>query len=274
MDSARRSLPLRYEAPKTLRLKTRRRRERILMFCICILGAVGLVSGLGAASHLEKFAIKDISVTGVQKLSSEALTAVAGATLKDEGFKLFSRKNMFLYPRFAIEDTLAANFPRIKNVSVARQSLLAQAITVTVEERTPFATWCSKDAICFLMDENGFIFEEAGEVPLSSYIFRGGLLPHADILGQTFLRGRIQEIVQFLHDLEKAGFKASGITVDSEKDFTVVLENGPMLLASFQIMPSDIIHNLQTALEADGLRKKLEKLQYIDLRFGNRVYYK
>lgn len=260
------------------------------MFCMCIMCVAGLVGSVGAASHLEKFAIKDISITGVQKLSPDTLTATVSEALNKSDFWFFSRKNMFLYPRAAIASKLASQFPRIKDVSVTRASLLAQAVVVTVQERKAFATWClpavgatqagSGDEKCYVMDSDGFIYAEsgppieAGESPSSAYVFRGGLIPNIDIIGQTFLRGRIQGMVQFLGDLEKAGFKAHGIIVDSEKDFTVRLESGTDLLASFDAPPSDSIRNVQTALEAEGLREKMETLEYIDLRFGNRVYYK
>lgn len=297
-DAAKRPLPLQLGS-KPMRLKTRRRRQRIFVFCICILCAAGIVGGLGAASHLEKFAIKSVLVNGAQALASDVLVAAATATLADHGFSLFSRKNMFLYPRAAIETTLAADFPRIKDVSVARQSLLAQAVVVTISEREPFALWCPSeigkpshgvgtiDTRCFVMDRDGFIYApfegeaslmgfatSSGSAIVSLYVFHGGLLPNTNIIGQTFLRGRLQGIIQLLNGLSKAGFDAKGISVDSEKDFEVMLENGPKLLASFEMAPSDIIRNLQTALDADSLKARFDTLQYIDLRFGNRVYYK
>lgn len=243
------------------------------MFCICMLCAVGIVGGLGAASHLEKFAIKDVSVTGVQKLPADALAASIGGVINSEDSWIFSRKNMFLYPRAAIKETLAAEFPRIKNVSVARQSLLAQAVVVTIKEREPFAKWCSMD--CLVMDASGFIFATSSdETPKTSYTFQGGLLPNTDIIGQTFLRGRLAEIITLLDSLAAAGFAPQGISIETDRDFTITLEKGPELRASFESDPSDIIRNLQTALEADGMKEKFPSLQYIDLRFGNRVYYK
>lgn len=258
-------------APKALRLKTRRRRQRLFMFCICLMGAAGLLGGVAGASHLQQFAVSDISVTGASAIPVEAVVSSVENSLTDGGFRFFSRKNMFLYPRSTIENTLSAEFPRIKGVTIARTSLLASAVVVAVEEREPFAKWCA-DA-CYVMDSSGFIYALEGGAPESPYVFSGGLAP-GEAIGQTFLRGRLQSIVTLLHDLEKEGFTARGITVDTEKDFTVILESNLKLLVSFEMAPSDIIRNLETALEAEGLREKLDTLEYIDLRFGNRVYYK
>ena len=256
------------------RLRERRRRQRIIAFCICMIGGIGLVAGIGGASHLEKFAIKDVLVEGVKELSAEVLARAVRDGLADKEFQLFSHKNMFLYPKSAIEAALAGNYPRIHNVTITRPSLLAQAITVTVREREPFALWCASDNQCFVMDEHGFIYADAGDAPHNPYVFRGGLLPNTDVVGQTFLRGRMQTTETLLRSLQDAGFKPQGIIVDSEKDFSIPLENGPRLLVAFDMTNENVLRNLETALEAESLKQRFEQLQYIDLRFGNRVYYK
>lgn len=257
------------------RLRARRRNRRIILAGISLLCAIGAVGGLAAASHLEQFAIADISVRGTTHLNPESLAASVSATIRDGTFRLFSRENMFLYPRSTIVERLESEFPRIKDVSVARESFLAQAVVVSVVEREPFAQWCSRDDACFVMDESGFIYAEAGEGSAKThYVFRGGLAFGRNVIGQTFLRGRIRDMVAFLDELNRAGFAANGITVDSEKDFTVVLAKGPALLVSFGVDSNTVLRNLETALEADSLRGRFEELSYIDLRFGNRVYYK
>jgi hypothetical protein len=255
------------------RLRSRRRRQRIIALCICLISGIGLVGGLGAVSHLEVFAVDSVSVNGAEKLPTESLVTAAKLRIRDEGFNLFSRENIFLYPKRDIEETLANDFPRIKEVSVARASMLAQAVILTVEERKAFALWCL-DATCYSVDAAGFIFAPAGDTPETKYIFRGGIVPNSEVVGQYFLRGRIADTVALMRALETGGYKPQGITVDSEKDFSVQLEGGPNLLATFEMSRETLLKNLETALEAEKLRNRLSELQYIDLRFGNRVYYK
>lgn len=258
--------------PKQSRLRARRRRQRIFMFCICLLSAAGLVGALGAATHLEHIAIKDISVQGVTALPPEALSASVSASIKDDGFKLFSRENILLYPRRALESALSSEFPRIKDVSLTRPSLLATALIVIVEEREPYAKWC--EASCYLLDASGFIFAESGgETPVVPYIFSGGLAGDRDAVGQWFLRGRLADSVRFFEALKAAGHVPTALTVLSEKDFRVTLENGVALYVPFDAA-EDSIHNLETALDAESLRDRVGELEYIDLRFGNRVYFK
>lgn len=260
-------------ALRPARLKTRRRQKRIVTSIACLLGAVGVVGALGAVSHLQQLAVADISIAGAKLLPVELLATAVKDDLNTPGFHLFSRKNVLLYPKSKIESELSSDFPRIKEVSVARESLLAAALVVTVQERAPYATWC-RGSSCYVFDSRGFIFAEKTEVPEKSYVFYGGLLPTAEPIGQTFLEGRLPEIIALLDSLGAAGYGANGFSVDSEKDFTIMLGSGQKLLASFDISSDQLLHNLTTTLEAEALKDKFETLEYIDLRFGNKVYYK
>ncbi|MFZ2887292.1 MAG: hypothetical protein WA021_05740 [Minisyncoccia bacterium] len=257
-----------------LRLRTRRRRQKMLVVSAAFFTAFAILGSLAGASHLQSMAIRDISVSGAEKISPDSLVAFVGAGLRNEGFQLFSRENMFIYPRREIESTLSTEFPRIKDVSLSRPSMLAQAVVVAVEERDAYATWCSGNT-CYLFDSAGFIFAEAaGENTAVPYIFEGGLANDYAPIGQWFLRGRIIEAVALLDMLGKAGFSPERFIIDTEKDFSVRLKNGPILLLSFETDHDTIMRNLDTALETDSLRDRLSELEYIDLRFGNRVYYK
>lgn len=241
-----------------------------------------MVGALGAVSHMRQFAIADILVTGTETLPRELLSQAVRERLDEGSFRLFSRKNIFLYPKSTIESGLETDFPRIKEVSLARESLLASALLVTVEERTPYASWCRPAAnmvregasMCYVFDSRGFVFAEQTETPEKPYVFYGGLIPDAEVIGQTFLQGRLPGVVSLLEALAVAGYEPRTFTVESESDFTITLARGQRILATFDMQEADVIRNLATALEAEGLQEKFDSLEYIDLRFGNRVYYK
>lgn len=262
-------------SPRQPRLRTRKRRQRLLAACVCVLVGAGVVGGLGGVSHLERLAVQDVHVQGAKEIIPAEIAATVESGMQHNAFKLFSARNIFLYPKNAIEQSLSHNFPRIKTVSIGRETLLAQAVIVTLEERAPYATWCNKEAACFFMDATGFIFapSDTEHAPETSYIFKGGLT-HGDAVGQSFLRTRIDDVVALMELLKDAGYESAGITVENETDFTVHLIQGPDIYVPFSTSAESIVHNLVTALESESLIGKLETLTYIDLRFGNRVYFK
>lgn len=277
--------PPKKESPKSKpeRLRVKRRRQRVFIGGLIVIALFGSIGGIGALSHLEQLTINAVDVHGVAALSPETLVASVNAGLASEGFRLFAKDNIFLYPKRAIEAALGRDFPRIKHVSLSREALLAQAVVVEVKEREAYAKWCTgaiTDARrasdrCYLIDSAGFVFAEAaGDATAVPYEFRGGLATDHSPIGQWFLRGKLSEAVALMGRLAAAGHAPNGFAVESDKGLAVSLGTGPILYAPFGEDPDALIRTLETALKAESLEGKIGTLQYIDLRFGNRVYYK
>jgi hypothetical protein len=100
-------------------------------------------------------------------------------------------------------------------------------------------------------------------------------------IGQTFVGAHMPGIVALLQMLGQAGFSPSGATVENAQDFWVPLKpglpaggQGFYIKASFGEDPGSIVSNLALVLSSDALAGKESQLQYVDLRFGDRVYYK
>ncbi len=62
--------------------------------------------------------------------------------------------------------------------------------------------------------------------------------------------------------------------VQDNSDFAVSLAGGYFLKASFGTAPQTLVRNLELVLSAPALAGKTAELEYVDLRFGDRVYYR
>lgn len=162
---------------------------------------------------------------------------------------------------------------------------------------------------CYAMDDGGFIFAEEGGLGTSTtqYVFEGGLPagrqgiatstdstpstssgqagpPQANPIGQTFVRAHLPGLVSLLQLLGQAGFNPRGASVWSDlaspeasqgdQDFSIPLLEGFVLKASFGQDANTLVKNLELVLSSETLRDRENELEYVDLRFGNRVYYK
>lgn len=277
--------PPKKEAPKSRpeRLRVKRRRQRIFIGSLIVFALLGTVGGIGALSHLQRLTIQTVEVRGAVALPTDALVSSVRSGLSSDGFRLFAKDNLFLYPKQAIEAMLVHDFPRIKDVALTRQSLLAQAVQVQVKEREAYAKWCTgsiteaprSDAGCYLIDSAGFVFAEArDDATTVPYVFRGGLATDHTPIGQWFLRGKLAEAVALMGRLAAAGHAPNGFAVESDRGLAVALGTGPILYAPFGEDPDSLVRTLETALKAESLEGRIGTLSYIDLRFGNRVYYK
>ena len=223
-------------------------------------------------------------MTGTKRVPPTLVREYVGTVLHDASYHFFSRSNIFLYPRAVIERDVVADFPRVAGAKVSRQSFFSHELLVAITERAPYALWClpahagqvgGDEGACFEMDDGGFIFAEASGVheAFSEYIFLGGLVTDSPI-GQTFAATHLPSLVALLTGLGQAGFSPSGASVESATDFTIPLGNDFVLKAPFGANSDTLIKNLQLVLSSDTLTGKRGQLEYVDLRFGDRVYYK
>jgi len=285
--------PLKFRgAPKRETLRVRRRRTRTIATAMLAAFFALAAYGVSLASYLPQFSIERIEVNGTNDTRPELVRAFVATRLWDGSLPFFSKSNIFLYPRAEIEAALKESFPRVENVEVSRESLLASAIAVSIEERKAFARWCASSRTafmvestdsCFVLDSKGFVFAPASTTPSfeTQYVFEGSLPATSSPIGETYLPGRFAGALALLERLGQSGFSPENISVESEQDFTVELSprlpagrQGFEIRATFGTDVSSLVKNLELVLASEALRGKEGELEYIDLRFGNRVYYK
>lgn len=275
------ALPLR-ETPKRSPLRARRRRARSLATLALLVFLSAVVYGVSLASHLPQFSIQEVEIKGVQKMRENLVRAYVEAQLYDGSYAFFSHSNIFLVSYAEIEQAIRAYFPRVEEAHVSRDSLLASAITISIDEREAFARWCDPSvASCYLMDREGFIFAPAStSTPLveNPYIFYGQISSasssaNMEPVGKTYLPDAFSALSELLARLDQAGFVAHTIS-ESGEDIVIGLDHGFDLYLSFDDDLDTTLENLKLALSSETLRNRETELEYIDLRFGNRVYYK
>lgn len=265
------------EPKKPLPLKTRRRRIRAAIVIGGIVAFALLLYGVHWCSYLPSVRIQDVSVRGAMLQDPDDVAAFARAQLNDGANHFIARDNIFAYPKEQIRAAIARTFPRLKSVRLGRGGAFGTTLIVNVDERSAYAMWCadaSKSA-CFVMDEGGLIFantERAGK-PQLPYVFIGGI-DASTAIGTVFLPDNLKGVLDLLQRMREARFMPLSLHVLDDQDYTIDLENGFTIKASFKQDIDTIVHNLELVSVSPALRGKEADLEYIDLRFGNRVYYK
>ncbi|MDB5238162.1 MAG: hypothetical protein JWM46_432 [Candidatus Kaiserbacteria bacterium] len=264
-----------------IRVRRRKVRAYIALAAVVLLALV--VYGVHWVSYLPRLAVREITIEGANQLDPQLIRSYTESVIDDGSFHFLSRSNIFLYPKAIVEKGIVDSFPRVRAASVARNGLLGQTLTVTVDERAPFALWCRAldQNDCFAMDDQGFIFTEAASSTDSvrfeqPYIFSGGVASDTvSVIGRTFAPGHVPGILALLRLLgQSADLTPMSVTVSDDQDFFVTFAQGFILKASYGESPSTLSRNIHLVLGSDALVGKESQLEYVDLRFGNRVYYK
>lgn len=235
-------------------------------------------------SRIEQVNIKTVSIGGNSIISKTQLEQVVEEQLKGTYGLLFPRTNILLFPKHSITASVLSTFDRIFDAEVIVED--PQTIKLLVKERQPFALYCGDTFIdtseilgrCYFMDERGFIFAKAPDFTGNIFFKFFGKI-NEELYGPVGLEymkhGKFRDITLFLESFEELEIVPSSFARLEGIDFEIRLEDGSYILFDEEQSLASILDNLQSVFESEiFLERENAQLDYMDLRFGSKVFYK
>lgn len=207
------------------------------------------------------FQIKDVRISGNEKVSSDKVRDIIEKNLSTS-ILFWETKSIFLVNVKNIDSLITEDFPRIKEVSVKRD--FPSAIVSKIKERSPVADWCSEEE-CFYLDREGIAFAKTEKetnvmikpISFNNFSLGDSLIEKKKIQSILTIAKEINlDVKEYLFEVEKLTVKLSNWEI-----YFNLKEN-----------VEDQLFNLNIVLEKKIPSNKRENLEYIDLRFGNRVF--
>ncbi|MFQ5661686.1 MAG: cell division protein FtsQ/DivIB [Candidatus Paceibacteria bacterium] len=259
--------------------KLAQRRRKIFLFKIggAAVGVIALFVGLVYVAGLEEFNISEITVEGNSAIAERSIKEIIEDKISGKLLFLFPKSNILLYPREDTEAAVLEAYKGIKEIKISVEDL--QSISVTVDERKPFALWCDKEATeeesCYFLDEDGYIFTKAPSFSGSVY-FRYFSVLSEEPVGQQFMESpEFQNMTFFLSSLSDIGLTPILLNEVDDADYEMHLEEGGKILFGQDQSLSFVFDNIQSVFDSEEFEKSdLSELDYADFRFGNKVYFK
>lgn len=217
-------------------------------------------------------------------------------TLKElEGsyFGIFPKSAIFLYPKEKITKNIIEGFGRVSNVDVSMANLTS--ITVMVTEREPTALWCGETVVeeersisipCYFVDETGLVFARAPHFSGNVYFeYYSSLRPDIGVSAINPIDGRFLDkedfikSISFSEELKKIGLEVYRLSIDDAGVYNFFLAEGEgKIIINAGDDYGRAFFNLQAALETKRAEREggdvTTGLEYIDLRFDNKVLFK
>jgi cell division septal protein FtsQ len=264
------------------RLRRKRQRAAILKVLAAIILVVGGFFSIRALSGLAMVTVSKLDVSGNDSIPVGAVISLAKTESEGWYAGLIPKTNFFFFPKGAIADALKKTFPKILKVEVKMSSLSAAVINIT--EREPYAVWCrtpggskSNDG-CYFVDNGGFIFSPAVSSPAVPLPRFAGGLDNQDPVGRRYLtEEKFAALRVFIKYLDSKGSRSFSFNHLADGDFEVTLDIGGKILFNDNQDISRLISNLEAALRKENVSidsSAATTFQYIDLRFGNKVFLK
>jgi len=267
------------------RKKHRALRSRVVIFLVV---ALIILIGLSFISWVNRFRIDEIIVSGNKVVETKDIALLIKDDIAGSYFWLFPRNNFLIYPKGKIRTELSTKYKRLKNISFNVKN--PKTLEVTVSEYDGKYLWCgttlpdlasSANQKCYFLDNDGYVFDEApyfsGEVYFKFYGKPSGSVP-----GSYFLKNNWGNFTAFKQSLEEMHLKPSAFWLDENGEGNIGLSSelylGPKIIFKMGDNYEKVAENLQSAITTEPLRTELKtkfsSLLYIDLSFGNKVYYK
>ncbi len=245
-----------------------------------------LVGGLSYFSHNSAFMITAVRIEGATATDREALERSAQTILSGNYYWFFPKRNFFLYPKEALQKSLLNSFKSLETVNIRTPDFKTLVISVT--ERTPHALWCgavsgdeagANGSPCYFLDERGLLFAEAPSFSGDLYLVYHSTIGKEEPIGSVVLPpDRFREVNVFLTSLRTLGLSPVAVDIDS-LDLSIRLKKGGTILVSLNDDFSRTLQNLQSFLAGNASSSLSagqggEPFRSIDLRFGNKIFFK
>ncbi len=278
---------------KTLK-SSRARTRRIDIFfehtAHVFLLSCALFLGLAWLSYRPALQIASVAIDGVHSVDQSAVNELVAHPLAQRVLYRINRNNMFFYPSTQVFRELMALDPRVANVKLVFEG--RHRLHVTLEEFTPALLYCvhggtalvptsastTPDLLreCYFADARGYVFASAPT--WSGYPFLTIIASSAETspLRKFALEAsEYAKLKAFFVVLEQTNIHPHTVTILSDGDFRISSEHPWDILWASGKDPEASANNL--ALVLHSLQQEPSKeadVRIIDLRFGNKIFYK
>lgn len=244
-------------------------------------------------AHRPELNISSVELEGGVLVTKEDIELRVFEYLEGKYLWIFPVKNSLWYPRGELEKYLQESFKRIDTISIERKDF--HTLSISISERKPFALWCdtlpgtrtSESEVgvedtsprCYFMDSNSTVFAEAPIFSGDAYFKYYGILDLENPIGQYYLSSTTQfaEISSLVLATKKMMLRPQYLVAKGNDEYALVVSGGAEIIFDTKKPLEGVIENLEALLKTPELAVPTSgnlPVEYIDLRFGNKLFYK
>lgn len=216
----------------------------------------------------EKFKIKEILISDTEKIKKEEiLPLIKEASVRN--FLNFKIENIFLTNKEKIENELRKKFPQISAIELNIK--IPHRLEIKLREREKIAIFCV-EGNCYFIDQEGVAFEEARNF---SNFFK---IINSSSFSKVFLGEKVidptllKNILEIKRKIDEIGVEILSCEIVSENRINFETKEKWFIFINPKKEIDWQITKLKVSLKEIISPEKREKLEYIDLRFGNFAY--
>ena len=242
----------------------------VLFFVLGLITAI-----LWYGSRLEPLTIAGTSIAGLQTVPALEVEKIVDAHLNGTYYKLVPKRFIWTYPDKKIINDLK-EIPRIKNVKLELGT--GRILSIEIEEYQPYALWCDRTSgsNCLFLDYEGYAFAPAP-------VLSGSLLKRYASSNVELAMGVSPFTKEFIKKTdvisesirEEFSLKTEYIEKTDRFEVNFYQVGGGVLFINLQQEAEVTLSNLRAILQSEDFKHlEADNFEYIDLRFGDKVFVK
>jgi len=247
----------------------------LILILICVAGIIYL-------ANLPEYQIKNISIEGAIFTKESEVISITQYEISKKYLLLIPASHIWLYPKQAIERKIKSAFSSVTDVSFD-VSKKTSNLAIKLTERKQEFIWCQvpmegdTQKQCFYMDKTGFIFATSPDFEGNAFITFFGEMSN-EPLGKNFLpKEQMNNLISFLENLRGLELLPASVAVVSLYDVKITLRGGAILIVALDKPLAEASKNLVIILNSPDFEKAsggIDKLEYLDLRYGTKAFWK
>lgn len=246
-------------------------RRLVVFFVMC----GGVLVGIGWLLFSSRFRIDDIQISRVEQIDSAPIRAVVERWLAGHIYYVIPKNTVLALPTKDLKREIISSFPTIRDAVITRS--FPRTLLIDLKEYDVWGVLChGEPEKCFWIDRNGTAFDNAPE-------FSGVIVPkiHDNRIQEYRLHARylsdnLMRLIAYFNERAVSSNHLQSVQfIIDAKDATLRVRTrlGWDILLIESSDPEQAYKNLSLALNGE-IKDRVQELEYIDLRFGNRIFYK
>ncbi len=256
-------------------LKRKKQKIKKIKIYLCFALVLILITAGILLLRLPTFQIQEVKIDGNVFVSKKEIEQKANDVLNKNILWVIPYRNIFIFPKAELRESIQSN-PAITSIKITKD--LFHTLRIEIQEQEKEMIYCTspEKTECFYINKQGFIYAKVEEI----------IIPEQEVIiysekGSKKLRDILVDekvyidIVLFVKNLARQDIRIKEVYIkfDDTVEF-ISLDNTRLITSIFDEYKKDFA-NLIALFDQQVITKdQLSTIEYIDLRFGNKVFYK
>jgi cell division septal protein FtsQ len=239
----------------------------LFLIIVCLVSIVYML-------RLPQYQIKSLVVENNLLTQESEIQDIANGFLNSKYFYIIPQSNIWLYPKNKILKKVKA----LPSVADATSSFDKQNLSlhIILTEKKHEYVWCG-EADCYYMNRDGYIFAQAPSFEGNVFLVFKGLVS-GDPLGKSYLPKKdMSEVIGLITSLTNSGLKVVSVNIVSRNEMRLKLDSKAEMIVSMDDNYSDLLKNIKILSSSPDFINAsggLGKIEYIDMRYGKKAFWK